>query len=98
MNLDIAELARIRPDIKYILVAFPKRFLRMPDGRTILLSREDLRRINSRWPLMADILLDDDYGAGRLELLDEQRIRTEDDDMALVKLLRIRPTERSVTD
>jgi hypothetical protein len=90
-GLDIDELAARRPDVKYLLLSFPKLLLTRSDGSMVLMSRQDMEVINAGWPLMVKVLLDDDYGQDRLELIFQKRITTEDDDIALVKLLRVKP-------
>ena len=94
-GMDIEQLADQRPDIKYILVAFPKLLLHQPDGRNVLLSREEMKVINADWPLMINLLLDDEYGSAQLELIHQQRIEENGDEMALVKLFRVKPTPPS---
>lgn len=91
--LDIDDLAARRPDIKYLLLAFPKLYLKADDGGYRPMSRQEIAYFNSPWPLMVAILLDDSYGAQRLELLREEKMKSGDDEFAVVKLLRIRPPD-----
>ena len=95
LGLEIEELAAHRPDIKYLLLAFPSLYLRRDDGGYTAMSRQEVAQFNSAWPLMFTILLVDDYGAGRLELLREKKMKSGDDEFAVVKLLRIRPIDRA---
>ncbi|MGB5622468.1 MAG: hypothetical protein WBN65_08245 [Gammaproteobacteria bacterium] len=90
-SLDINEFAARRPDIKYLLLSFPKLLLNRTDGSSVLMSRQDMEVINAEWPLMVKVLLDDGYGEDRLELIFQKRVTTDDDDIALVKLLRVKP-------
>lgn len=95
-SMEIDELAAQRPDIKYLLVSFPTLMLTRSDGSMVLMSRQDMEVINAGWPLMVDVLLDDDYGRDRLELIFQKRVATEDDDIALAKLLRVKPLSRDI--
>lgn len=89
-SLEIDELSARRPDIKYLLLSFPKLLLNRADGSVVLMSRQDMEVINAGWPLMVKVLLDDDYGQDRLELIFQKRVTTEDDEIALVKLLKVK--------
>jgi hypothetical protein len=91
LGLDIDELAGRRPDIKYLLLSFPKLLWTRADGSVELMARQDIEAVNAGWPLMVKVLLDDDYGQDRLELIFQKRITTDDDEIALVKLLRVKP-------
>lgn len=99
LAMDLDPLLEAHPEIKYLFVSFPYLVITREDGTSALASREDLKVINGRWPLIWRLLLDNEYGADRLELMFDKRYRTEDDDIAVVKLFRVRgPAEESAPD
>ena len=89
LSLSLERLIEERPDIRYLFVSLPFLFLNLPDGTRIPATREDLEVMNGRWPLMVDLLLDDQYSAGRLDLLADIRVTQEDDEFAIVRLFKI---------
>lgn len=89
-NMDLDELLRTRPDIRYLFVGFPYLVINRDDGTSVLASREDLPVINGRWPLMSKLLLDDSYGSDKLTLLFQKRIQVEDDEFAVVRLYKVK--------
>jgi len=89
MNLDV--LLDQRPDIRYLFLSFPFLMLNQQDGTQTPASREDVAIMNGRWPLMVDLLLQENFQHDRVAILREVRMSDSGDDFAIVRLFRVIP-------
>lgn len=89
-SMSVDQLLRTRPDIDYLLMAFPKLLIVTETGEVVPPNREILQAINAQFPLMSELLLENDWPKERLQLLYEFNFQQEDDTVALVRLFRVR--------